>query len=112
MEQKDIFSGLSVEKILADVKEMEGKQPLKLWSLADVDALLADDEHESVTPPAQKEKEEPKKDKSVVSEKKAEFNAPAETQSAAAETKQESTTEEAAPVLSDSVKHAARVLEH
>ena len=61
MEQKDIFSGLSVEKILADVKEMEGKQPLKLWSLADVDALLADDEPENVATPAQKEKEEPKK---------------------------------------------------
>lgn len=117
MEQKDIFSGLSVEKILADVKEMEGKQPLKLWSLADVDALLAEEDNEKNTPPSQAqkaapEKEEPKKEEFVVLEKKAEFNAPAETQSAAAETKQESTTEEAAPVLSDSVKHAARVLEH
>lgn len=116
MEQKDIFSGLSVEKILADVKEMEGKQPLKLWSLADVDALLAEEDNEKDTPPAQAQKaapeEELKKEEFVVPEKKAEFNAPAETQSAAAETKQESTTEEAAPVLSDSVKHAARVLEH
>ena len=53
MEQKDIFSGLSVEKILADVKEMEGKQPLKLWSLADVDALLAEEDNEKNTPPSQ-----------------------------------------------------------
>ena len=110
--QKDVFSGLSVEKILADVKEMEGKQPLKLWSLADVDALLADDEPENVATPAQKEKEEPKKEEFVVPEKKAEFNAPAETQSAAAETNEAAPAETAAPVLSDSVKHAARVLEH
>ncbi len=111
MEQKDIFSGLSVEKILADVKEMEGKTPLKLWSLADVDALLAE-EDEKNTPPAQAQTTAPKKEKPIVAETKAEFIAPAETQSAAAETKQEPTTEEAAPVLSDSVKHAARVLEH
>ncbi len=117
MEQKDIFSGLSVEKILADVKEMEGKQPLKLWSLADVDALLAEEDNEKNTPPAQAqkaapEKEEPKKEESVVPEKKAEFNAPAETQSAAAETNEAAPAETAALVLSDSVKHAARVLEH
>ena len=66
----------------------------------------------TVVAKAAPEKEEPKKEEFVVPEKKAEFNAPAETQSAAAETKQEPTTEEAAPVLSDSVKHAARVLEH
>lgn len=112
MEQKDIFSGLSVEKILADVKEMEGKTPLKLWSLEDVDALLADEEPEKVTPPAQTQKAAPKKDESAVPEKKAEFNAPAETQSAVPEAKADMPAEEAAPVLSDSVKHAARVLEH
>lgn len=112
MEQKDIFSGLSVEKILADVKEMEGKTPLKLWSLEDVDALLAEEDNEKDTPSAQAQTTAPKKEKPIVAETKAEFIAPAETQAAVPEAKTEMPAEEAAPVLSDSVKHAARVLEH
>lgn len=112
MEQKDIFSGLSVEKILADVKEMEGKTPLKLWSLEDVDALLAEEDNEKDTPSARAQTTAPKKEKPIVAETKAEFIAPAETQAAVPEAKTEMPAEEAAPVLSDSVKHAARVLEH
>lgn len=112
MEQKDIFSGLSVEKILADVKEMEGKTPLKLWSLEDVDALLANEDTESNALSAQAQTTAPKKDEPTVSEKQAEHNAPAEMQSETPEIKADSADETAAPVLSDSVKHAARVLEH
>lgn len=40
MAKDDIFSGLSVDKILSDVKEMQGGDGLKLWSLDDVDQLL------------------------------------------------------------------------
>lgn len=40
MAKDDIFSGLSVDKILSDVKEMQGEDGLKLWSLDDVDQLL------------------------------------------------------------------------
>ena len=41
MAKDDIFSGLSVDKILSDVKAMQGEGGLKLWSLDDVDQLLA-----------------------------------------------------------------------
>lgn len=41
MAKDDIFSGLSVDKILSDVKAMQGEDGLKLWSLEDVDQLLA-----------------------------------------------------------------------
>lgn len=41
MAKDDIFSGLSVDKILSDVKAMQGEDGLKLWSLDDVDQLLA-----------------------------------------------------------------------
>ena len=112
MEQKDIFSGLSVEKILADVKEMEGKQPLKLWSLADVDALLAEEDNEKNTPPAQAQKAAPEKEEPIDAEQRAKFNESAETQPEMPEIKADAPAEETAPVLSDSVKHAARVLEH
>lgn len=112
MEQKDIFSGLSVEKILADVKEMEGKQPLKLWSLADVDALLAEEDNEKNTPPAQAQKAAPEKEEPIDAEQRAKFNESAETQPEMPEIKADAPAEETASVLSDSVKHAARVLEH
>lgn len=111
MEQKDIFSGLSVEKILADVKEMEGKQPLKLWSLADVDALLAEEKTETKAS-VQAENAAPKKDEPIDAEQRAKFNESAETQPEMPEIKADAPAEETAPVLSDSVKHAARVLEH
>lgn len=91
MEQKDIFSGLSVEKILADVKEMEGGSPMKLWSLEDVDALLSEEKEEikdSEALEAASEISTPRNDSEKVSEPEAE-----------------------APVLSESVKHAAKVLE-
>ncbi len=51
MEQNDIFSGLSVDKILSDVKAMQGEDALKIWSLDDVDQLLSVDEPE---PPAER----------------------------------------------------------
>ena len=111
MEQKDIFSGLSVEKILADVKEMEGKTPLKLWSLADVDALLAEEKTETKAS-VQAENAAPKKDEPIDAEQRAKFNESAETQPEMPEIKADAPAEETAPVLSDSVKHAARVLEH
>lgn len=41
MAQNDIFSGLSVDKILSDVKSLQGEDDLRLWSLDDVDKLLA-----------------------------------------------------------------------
>lgn len=41
MAKDDIFSGLSVDKILSDVKAMQGEGGLKLWSLDDVDELLS-----------------------------------------------------------------------
>lgn len=41
MAKDDIFSGLSVDKILSDVKAMQGEDGLKLWSLEDIDQLLA-----------------------------------------------------------------------
>ena len=40
MAQDDIFSGLSVDKILSDVKSLHGEDDLRLWSLDDVDKLL------------------------------------------------------------------------
>lgn len=108
MEQKDIFSGLSVEKILADVKEMEGKTPLKLWSLEDVDALLAEEDTEHEPAPVQaaaKAAEVPAaKDEPAFFDKQ-------EDSSAAAEAVPEPVTKAEAPTLSDSVKHAAQVLE-
>ena len=91
MEQKDIFSGLSVEKILADVKEMEGGSPMKLWSLEDVDALLSE------------EKEEIKGSEAL--EAASELSTPRN------DSEKASVPEAETPVLSESVKHAAKVLE-
>ncbi|MGN0554894.1 MAG: hypothetical protein ACI4LI_03235 [Candidatus Fimenecus sp.] len=42
MENKDVFSGLSVDKILAEVKEQKGEK-LHLWSMDEIDKLLADE---------------------------------------------------------------------
>lgn len=113
MEQKDIFSGLSVEKILADVKEMEGKTPLKLWSLADVDALLAEENTENASAPAQaaaKAAEVPAaKDEPAFFDKQ-EDSVTAPEVVPEPVTKGEVSNAEA-PTLSDSVKHAAQVLE-
>ncbi len=44
MSQKDILSGLAVDKILDDVKHLHGEKGSKVWSLSEVDALLADEE--------------------------------------------------------------------
>lgn len=38
MENKDVLSGLSVDKILADVKEKKGEK-LHLWSMDEIDKL-------------------------------------------------------------------------
>lgn len=43
MAQKDIFSEFSVDEILSDVKARNG-EPMKVWSLADVDKLLSESE--------------------------------------------------------------------
>lgn len=43
MGNKELFSGLSVEKILSDVKEQQGEK-LHLWSMDEIDKLLAEDE--------------------------------------------------------------------
>ena len=40
MSQKDILSGLAVDKILDDVKHLQGEKGSRLWSLSEVDALL------------------------------------------------------------------------
>lgn len=48
MENKDVFSGLSVDKILADVKEQKGEK-LHLWSMDEIDKLLAEDEPSAQT---------------------------------------------------------------
>ena len=44
MSQKDILSGLAVDKILDDVKHLQGEKGSRLWSLSEVDALLSDEE--------------------------------------------------------------------
>lgn len=44
MSQKDILSGLAVDKILDDVKHLQGEKGSKVWSLSEVDALLSDEE--------------------------------------------------------------------
>lgn len=43
MENKDVFSGLSVDKILAEVKEQKGEK-LHLWSMDEIDKLLAEED--------------------------------------------------------------------
>lgn len=47
MAKDEIFSGLSVDKILSDVKAMQGSDGMRLWSLDDVDALLNSNEPQS-----------------------------------------------------------------
>lgn len=49
MENKDVLSGLSVDKILADVKEKKGEK-LHLWSMDEIDKLLAEDDGAAETP--------------------------------------------------------------
>ncbi len=44
MAQNDIFSGLSIDKILSDVKEKQGEK-MKIWSLDEIDKLLAEDDN-------------------------------------------------------------------
>lgn len=44
MSQKDILSGLAVDKILDDVKHLQGEKGSRLWTLSEVDALLSDEE--------------------------------------------------------------------
>lgn len=43
MAQNDILEGLSIEGILADVKAQQDGEKMKLWSMAEIDALLGDD---------------------------------------------------------------------
>ncbi|MGN0570849.1 MAG: hypothetical protein ACI4K9_01560 [Candidatus Fimenecus sp.] len=50
MEKKDIFSGLSVDKILSDVKEQKGEK-LHLWSMEEIDKLLADEDEQTTAVP-------------------------------------------------------------
>ncbi|MGN0519752.1 MAG: hypothetical protein ACI4LB_03345 [Candidatus Fimenecus sp.] len=50
MEKKDIFSGLSVDKILSDVKEQKGEK-LHLWSMEEIDKLLADEDEQTSAAP-------------------------------------------------------------
>ncbi len=76
MAQNDIFSDLSVDKILSDIKSMQGESGLELWSLDKVDQLLAGNE------PAETKSEKPSEAafSSQSAEKpipKAEKNAPA-----------------------------------
>lgn len=53
MAKNEIFSSLSVDKILEDVKQLNGEKEMKVWSLSDVDALLAEEaDPVSETPPA------------------------------------------------------------
>lgn len=42
MAQNDLHTDLSVEKILSEVKAMQGDNSMRLWSLRDVDDLLAE----------------------------------------------------------------------
>lgn len=57
MAQDDIFSGLSVDKILSDVKSLQGEDDLKLWSLNDVDKLLTGNAQRTETAPNVSDKE-------------------------------------------------------
>ncbi len=50
MAQNDIFPGLSVDAILSDVKEQQGAK-MKLWSLEDIDKLLAEEDEDSAPVP-------------------------------------------------------------
>ena len=51
MENKDVFSGLSVDKILAEVKEKKGEK-LHLWSMDEIDKLLAEESDAQPQPAA------------------------------------------------------------
>lgn len=45
MSKNDLFNDMSIDSILNDVKQLTGEQtaPERLWSLDEIDALLADD---------------------------------------------------------------------
>lgn len=56
MADKDLFSKYSIDNILAEAKEITGKDSDKVWSLAEIDALLGGSEK---APPAEPKKNEP-----------------------------------------------------
>mgnify|MGYP000543861147 FL=1 len=45
MSKNDLFNDMSIDSILNDVKQLTGEQtaPERIWSLDEIDALLADD---------------------------------------------------------------------
>lgn len=56
MADKDLFSKYSIDNILAEAKEITGKDSDKVWSLAEIDALLGGSEKAQ---PAEPKKNEP-----------------------------------------------------
>lgn len=62
MAKNDLFNDMSIDSILNDVKRMTGEEsaPEKIWSLDEIDALLADDEPIQAKSDAAPAAEEPK----------------------------------------------------
>ena len=68
MSKNDLFNDMSIDSILNDVKQLTGEQtaPERIWSLDEIDALLADDtveNKESNDTPVEKAAEAPKAQK-------------------------------------------------
>lgn len=84
MSKNDLFNDMSIDSILNDVKQLTGEQtaPERLWSLDEIDALLADDtveNKESNDTPVEKDAEAPKEQKKP---EPVENNAPAKEEKA------------------------------
>ena len=67
MSKNDLFNDMSIDSILNDVKQLTGEQtaPERIWSLDEIDALLADDtvKEETVDTPVENVTEAPKEQK-------------------------------------------------